>query len=98
MGKGVGGRVRTALLIAFSYLYPHSSADPLPHGTIPPLRLVLPTHRSSTTRSTKCKDSLTPRLWASHHALVARSKPMEKVKADRKTVETKTEFRLKNVL
>lgn len=41
---------------------------------------------------------LTPRLWESQKAVVARSKPMEKVKAVMKVVATKTEFRRKKVL
>ena len=40
----------------------------------------------------------TPRLCASHHADVARSKPIEKPKAPRKMEVTNTELRLKRVL
>lgn len=48
--------------------------------------------------SKKKTKRLTPRLWESQKAVVARSKPMEKVKAVMKVVATKTEFRRKKVL
>jgi len=40
---------------------------------------------------------LTPLLWKSQKAVVARSNPMENEKALRKTVVTKIEFRLNSV-
>lgn len=50
------------------------------------------------TRVVKKPKRLTPRLWESQKAVVARSKPMEKEKAAIKVVATKTEFRRKKVL
>lgn len=53
---------------------------------------------SAKTRVVKKPKRLTPRLWESQKAVVARSKPMEKEKAAIKVVATKTEFRRKKVL
>ena len=49
-------------------------------------------------QSVRAEAGLTPRLCMSQNEVVAKSKPMEKVNAARKTPLTKIEFRLNNVL